>query len=121
MASKGFVSALLNTLDAPLKRVLAPVFEHVLDNLRFGLRGDTERAENFQLYRFDATTNSTANQEFSITHGLGQSPYLLLQVLPLDSSGGQLVPLKVTRAADNNRIYLASASTAAAISVAVEI
>ena len=121
MAVKGYLGSLLNGLQSDVRRILVPAFEYVVDNWRFGLRADQERAENAQGYRFDGTTNSTASDEFTIQHGLGAAPYLIIPILPLDSSGGQIVPLRVTRAADANRIYLASSSTSATISLYVEV
>jgi hypothetical protein len=121
MASKGFVASLLNTLPAEIKRVLVPAFDHVLDNLRLGLRDATGRAENFQGYRFDLTTSSVAGTEVSVEHGLGQPPYMLIPILPLDSSGGQVVRLTCSRPADDRRFYVKSSDTGAPISVYVEV
>lgn len=72
-----------------------------------------------QGYRLDATTHATADTEFSIAHGLGQVPTLVIPVLPLDV-GNQLVPLVVTRAPDASRVYLRSSSTGAPISLYLE-
>ena len=121
MAVKGYLGSLLNGLPSDLRKVLVPAFEYIADSWRFGLRDDQDRAENAQGYRFDALTNSTANQEFSISHGMGSAPYLVIPSLPLDSSGGSIVTLRVTRPADANRIYLSSPSTRASISLYVEV
>lgn len=120
MADKGYTQSLLSSLPTDQRTVLVRVFDYILGNLRFGVRDNQERAENFQLYRFDAVTSSVANTEFEIAHGMAQAPYLLMPILPVDSSGGQMVRLKVTRAADSQRIYLSSADTGASISVMVE-
>lgn len=120
MADKGYTQSLLSSLPTDQRTVLVRVFDYVLGNLRFGVRDNQDRAENFQLYRFDAVTSSVANTEFSISHGMAQAPYLLMPILPLDSSGGQIVRLKVTRAADSQRVYLSSADTGVSISVMVE-
>ena len=90
-----------------------------MDNLRLGLRDDRTRAENLQGYRYDTTTHVDANTEFSIAHGLGSAPYLLIPIVPLEE-GAQLVPLVVTRVPDAERIYLRSSSTNAPVSFYVE-
>lgn len=69
---------------------------------------------------FHVTTHATPGSEFTIPHGFGRIPYLLLPVLPLDVVGSQLVPLTVNRAADDKRIYLTSSVASAPITVAVE-
>lgn len=119
MASKGYIDQLLNRLPSEQRRPLTTAFQYVLDNLRLGLRSDRTRAENLQGYRYDVTTHATANTEFSIAHGLGSAPYLLVPILPLEV-GAQLVPLTVTQAPDAERVYLRSSSTGAAISVYLE-
>ena len=120
MATPGYVDVLLNSLDAPLKVAFKQVFDYVLRNLRFGPVVHQARTENFQAYYLTGTTPADANQEFSIAHGLGRVPYVLMPVASLDSVGQALVPLTVSRAADANRIYLTSSSTSAAIAVLVE-
>ena len=119
MAAIGYIEQLLNRLPSEQRRPLVTAFQYLLDNLRFGLRGDRVRAENLQGYRFDAVTPAVADTEFSIAHGLGSAPYLVLPVLPLEE-GAQVVPLVVTRAPDAERVYLRSSSTHAAISIYVE-
>lgn len=120
MASKGYVEALLNKLDAKLRPSLIEIFAHVLETFRVGGLSHQEKAVNFHWVRFDSTTATTANEEFSIAHGLGGTPIHLIPYVPLDSSGTQYVRLKVTRPADANRIYLSSPDTRAPISVLVE-
>lgn len=119
MASKGYIEQLLNALGKDVRGPIVRSFQYVLDNGRFGLQTDRTRAENFQGYRFDATTPGTANEEFSIAHNLGYAPGLILPILPLEE-GTQLVPLVVTKAPDEARVYLRSSSTGAPISVYVE-
>jgi hypothetical protein len=120
VANKGYVTQLLGRLPSEQRRPLLAAFDYLLDNLRLGLRDDKTRAENLQGYRLDGTTHATANTEFSIAHGLGAAPYLLVPILPMET-GAQLVPLTVSRAPDAERIYLTSASTGASISVYVEV
>lgn len=120
MATPGYIESLTGTLEADLRLAFKRVFDYVLRNLRFGPVAHQTRTENFQAYYYTATTPATANQEFSIAHGLGRVPYVLIPVLSLDSINQSIVPLTVSRAADASRLYLASSSTSAAIAVMVE-
>ena len=117
MATKGYTDALLNTLPADLRKALQPAFAHVLDTFKLG--GGT-KALNFAWLRFTGTTAADAGTEFSIEHGLGQTPSKLIPVLDLTEIGSQLVPLTVSRAPDDRRIYLTSASTSAVFICYVE-
>jgi hypothetical protein len=120
MAQPSYIEALLGGLDAGVKRALKLVFEYVLTNLRFGRPEERQRAENIQAYYYSATTAATANQEFAIAHALGRAPYLVLPVLSLQDVGAKLVPLTVTKAADESHVYLSSSVTNAPITVLVE-
>ena len=115
--AKGYVNTLLNALPSEQKRVLVPAFEYVQDTWRLG---SGARATNAQWYRLESTTAATANEEFSVEHGLGVAPYLLIPVLDLTAQGAQLVPLEVSRAADSKRVYLKSSSTGAVVTFYVE-
>jgi len=108
-------------VPADLRLVFQRIAEYFFNNLRIGVPEDANRSENFQAYFFSGTTPSTANTEFSITHGLNSTPYLLIPVLNVQNVNEQLVPLKVTRAADASRVYLQSSSTSAAIRVLIEV
>jgi hypothetical protein len=120
MATPGYIDSLVGNLEAPLRAALVRVFDYVLRNLRFGPVTHQARTENFQAYYLTGTTPATANTEFSIAHGLGRVPYVLIPVLSLDSVNQAIVPLAVSRAADASRVYLTSSSTSAAIAVMVE-
>ena len=119
MASKGYLGTLLNALPSEVKTPIVAAFTYVLDALAFGPVADGKRAGNFQIYWFSGTTHATANQEFSIRHGLNVVPQYVLPILALDAVNSQLVPLGVSRAADAERIYLTSSSTNAAILVGI--
>lgn len=120
MANPSYVDSLLGGLAADMRVAFKNVFTYVLGNLRFGPVAHQTRCENFQSYYLTSTTPGTANQEFSIAHGLGRIPYLVLPVLPLDQVNAQTVNLSVSRAADSNRVYLKSPSTGAVVYVMVE-
>jgi hypothetical protein len=121
MAQKGAIDLYLNTLPAEQRGPVGQAFKYVMDNLRWGQPDEGRRAENFQLYLRTSTTAAVANAEFSIAHGLSQTPTAIYPVLFLDQVGSQLVPLTVTRAADVNRVYLSSPTTSAVISVWIEL
>lgn len=115
--ARGYISTILNPLEASLKRVLIPAFDYLQDNWRLGTG---TRATNAQWYRIESTTASVANTEFSVAHGLGVAPHTLIPVLDLTQVGANLVPLTVSRAADTERIYLKSSSTGAVVTFFVE-
>ena len=120
MATSQYAEALLGGLPADIKRALTELFRYVLPNGRFGPVDHQVKSESFQAYYVNSTTSSTVNDEFTIVHGLGRAPYLLVPVLPLDVVGAKTVRLEVTRAADSQRIYLKSPEASAPISVLVE-
>jgi hypothetical protein len=120
MARSSYITALLAGLPVEHRRALKSAFDYILDNMRFGRPEDSERAENGQQYYFVAATAPVANQEFEIKHGLASPPYLLIPVLPLDMADNEFVPLRVTRPADAERIYLSSPAVNALIRVLVE-
>lgn len=120
MADSSYVKSLVGGLSNEIKLAMSNVFTYVLSNLRVGAVAHQTRATNFQMYWMTSTTPATANQEFSIAHGLGRTPYTAFPVLPLDAVGAQIVPLQVSKAADSQRIYLKSTSTSAAIALLVE-
>lgn len=120
MANAGYVTSLLGGLDPEDRASWKRVWDHVLADIAFGAAEDREAAENLRGHFYTSTTPSTANTEFSVAHGLGAAPRLAFPVLPLNTVNAQSVNLKVTRAADSQRIYLSSPSTAAVIFLYVE-
>jgi len=119
VADIGSVESEFGALPTDHRRALVAAFRYVLRNLSFGAVEHQTPATNFQAYYLTGTTSSNANTEFSIAHGLNSAPHVLLPVLDLSAVGGQLVPLTVSRAADDKRVYLKSSSTSAAIAVLV--
>ena len=115
MADPGYASQLLGGLDAQLKRAMGRVFDYVLKTLKFGPADANTPSVNFGAHYYESTTPSTASQEFSVPHRFGSPPYLLIPVLPVTSSGLEVVPLYTTRPADAAYIYLRSTSTRAVI------
>jgi hypothetical protein len=85
---------LLNPLATEIKKVLQPVFDHVIESNRLG---SGTKAANFSWYKVSGTTDPVANTEFSILHGLESAPTWLIPVMDLVSTGTTLVSLTVTR------------------------
>jgi len=120
MADRGYIKSLINGIsDETTRRNLTLAFDEVLQNFSVGAVADMQRAVNGQTYFFQGTTSSVANTEFSIRHGQGQAPLWIRAIAPVDSSGVTLPTLKVTRAADVQRLYLSSPSTNATVFVEV--
>ena len=104
MASLGGIEALLGSLEASTKKVLTEVVRALVPNLRIGPL-DVAKAENFAAYKITSTTAASTG-EFSVEHGIGRTPYLAQQIVDLSVIGAGLgVPLTVTRAADERRLY----------------
>lgn len=122
MASLANVEAKLNRLPAEQRPVFREIFTDILRDLRFGHpKGEQpDPSTNFGAGFFQATTASIADDEFTIPHGFGRVPYLAVQVLPLDVVGAQVVPLMVTRVADDKRVYLSSPTASADVTLFIE-
>lgn len=123
MAALGLIESELQGIsDVKDRAVLLRIFRYVLKELRVGHPTGMvpDPAENFSAAFLTGTTASVANNEFTLPHGFGRVPYLAFGVLPLDQEGAQLVPLTVTRVADNKRIYLSSSVTDAPVTIYVE-
>ena len=104
MAPLGSIESEIGSLLTDLKRVFTNVFRVLVPFLRFGPI-DTAKCENFAGYNLTSTTASDTG-EFSIAHGLGRAPYRLMPSLDLNSSGMELVNVRVSRPADASRVYL---------------
>lgn len=110
MSAPGYVQSLINKLDAETRAVLTTVFDYVM---RENALGANTKAENFSWFRVEGTTSSVANTEFSVLHGMAQTPSKLIPIIPLDTVNAVFPKLTVSRAADARRIYLKSDSTSA--------
>lgn len=122
MASLSLVESEIAALPQELRPIFKRIFQALLKDLRFGHpTGDVpDPMTNFGGGFFHGTTHAAANTEFSLPHGFGRVPYLLFPVLPLDTVGARIVPLTVTRAADDKRVYLSSSVESAPVTVAIE-
>ena len=119
MANKGSIDLNVNALPAEFRLPIRDSFYEVLDNFALGVTDD-ERTINGRFYRFTSTTPASSNTEFVIRHAIGVAPIQLIPVLTLNTVGAQIVPLKVSRAADATNVYLESTSTSAVFSVLLE-
>ena len=122
MANPSYLKSLVGGLPAEAKAALGRCWDYLLNgNLRFGpVDSNHPRTENFAGVYVSGTTHATAGSEFTLAHGLGSTPSVVLPVLDLNTINSQIVPLVVSRAADAMRVYLTSSSTSAAITVYVE-
>ena len=121
MASLGGIESLLGSLPTDIKRVLTEVVRALVPFLRFGPVEHQLKSENFGGYSLISTTASDTG-EFTILHGLGRQPFRLMPSLDLNSSGMELVNVRVSRPADASRIYLKAiaGSTGKTFSVYIE-
>lgn len=120
MAAGGYITTLLGGLTADSRRVLTRVFEYFVENNELGPIEHQTKLTNFKGYYVQSTTSSTADDEFSVQHGIGRTPYLLVPVLPLDDTTAKIVRLQVSRPADAQRVYLRSPEVSAPISLWIE-
>src|SRR5687767_10357647 len=91
MAAIGGLLALIGGLETNTKRVMTELINAAFPNLRGGPVDHQTKLENFQRYYVNSTTNSTANDQFSVVHGMGRAPYAMRPVLPLDQIGAKTV------------------------------
>lgn len=122
MADFGSVAQEISGLPSEWRPIFLRIFQSVLRDLRIGhpTGGDPDPLKNFGGGFYHATTPSVPGTEFSIAHGFGRTPYLIVPCLPLDVLGAQIVPVTVSRVADDRRIYLTSTVADAPISLIVE-
>lgn len=121
MASLGGLEALLGGLETTTKKTLTEVLRAMVPYLRFGPL-DTPKAENFAGYKVTSTTAASTG-EFSVEHGIGRTPYFYSQIGDLAAVGSRTgIPLTVTRAADERRLYFKTeaGSTNAVFSLYIE-
>lgn len=118
MADIAYVESSFGTTDKETKKAAVEAFRYVLNNVSL-LPNDKNKAANFQMKYLSGTTSSNANEEFSVAHGLENTPQVLIPVALLTDEASQIVPLTISKAADARRVYLKSSSTSAAFSVLV--
>lgn len=122
MADLGRALLEINALPADQRKTWTSILTDILKNMRFGHpKGDQpDPCVNLGAGFFHGTTPNTPGDEFTIAHGFGRVPYLAMPVLRLDAVGSRTVPLTVTRAADDKRLYLSSTIANAPVCLVVE-
>lgn len=125
MATSSHARALLGGLGADVKKAFGDILDYVFNNnLAFGpIDADDAqtRTTNFAGRYVKVTTHGTANTEAAIAHGLSRTPNVIWQVTsPRVVNSRFLGDLTISRAADDTRIYLKSASTGVTLWMYVE-
>lgn len=122
MADLGFVLSEVKSLPEAERPTFTRIFTNILKEMRFGhpVGEQPDACVNFGGGFFHGTTPATPGDEFSITHGFGRVPYLAIPLLLLDTVGSSVVPLTVSRAADDKRVYFTATIASAPISVYIE-
>lgn len=121
MADVGYLRRVAKSVpDEATRKALLAYAESLAVELDFGAPDHQQKARNFQMYFVEGTTSTTVDQEFSIVHGLKRNPVLVFQALNPQTVNTQAVRLKVTRAADSNRLYLSSPDAGAPITLLVQ-
>jgi hypothetical protein len=122
VASLGQIESELGSLPVAIRATFRRIFTILVRDLRFGHPDVTAPTplENFGGAFVSGTTASTPGVEFSVLHGFGRVPYLVLPCAPLDTVGAQLVPLTVSRVADARRVYFTSTVASAPFTVVLE-
>src|SRR5580700_10278438 len=124
MAAISIIQSYLTAVsDSVARNGLNLSFLEVTSNFTAGrpepLVSQSDRGCNLRWYPLGFQTSSVANREVAIPHGLPSTPYLVVPCLDPSMVGAQLVPLKVTRAADQQFIYLSSPTVSAPVVVFV--
>lgn len=130
MANPSTVENMLSAVpDGTIRRVLVSAFRYFLIDIRFGrVGGSTQNATSTASKATNlsgwflppVTTPSSANTEFAVPHNLNTTPYLCMQVLPLNVLNAGMVRLVVSRVADSSNLYLKSPDTSQLIYLYVE-
>jgi len=122
MADLSLIESELNGLPVEMRATFLRIFRAFLKDLRFGHpKGEQpDPMWNFGGGFFHGTTPATPGDEFTIAHGFGRVPYLAFPVLMLDTVGSSVVPVTVSRAADNKRLYFTSTIASAPVTLGVE-
>ena len=117
MATSSYAKSLLGGLNADMKAAFYRVMEYVFDGtFAFGPVSHQARTTNLAGVYVKVTTSTSAGIEFTVAHGLGRKPNVIIPVLPPLVVGAKLVgDLTVSRAADESRLYFTSAGSTGAV------
>lgn len=130
MADSASVEAQLTAIpDVLLQKIFKGIFRYILTTTTFGratagggVSAVSPATPSINLVGgfFVGVTAGVANQEFAVQHNFGRAPYLVIPVLPLDTTGAAIVRLSVSRAADAVNVYLKSPDTSQTIYLYIE-
>ncbi len=122
MADLGYAEAEIRGLPEAIRPAMLRLFRAFLKDLRIGHpNGDPiDPALNFGGAFLHGTTPAIAGTELALPHSFGRTPYLACPILRLDAVGSSVVPLTVSRLADEKRIYVTSTLTSVPVSLYVE-
>lgn len=122
MADLGTIEQEINSLPAAIRPTMLRIFRAFMKDMRFGHpKGEQpDPMTNFGGGFFHGTTPSTPGDEFTIAHGFGRTPYLAFPALRLDAVGSSVVPLTVSRVADDRRVYFTSTEADAPVTLIIE-
>lgn len=122
MADFGDIQTIIGTFPINLRPQMTEFAKAIL-KMRFGHPStDTvDKLVNFSGGFLSGTTPNTPGDVMALPHGIdGKVPYLGIGALRLDAVGSSIVPLTVSRVADNKRIYLTSTIADAPFTLVVE-
>lgn len=121
MAALGSLEALLNGLPDEIHARFLAYTRAWVPFLRFGAPDTAPvKAENFGAALVPYTTNTVANAETAVAHGLGRVPRMMFQLLALNVVNATAPVITVTKAADASYLYIKSATTGASGHLFVE-
>lgn len=103
-AASGYTDSLVGGLAEDIKRSLTEAFRYVLKAFQFGPVDHQKKAGNFDAFWVNSTTAASTG-EFNVAHGMGRAPYLAKVVMDLTAVGAGMPILRVSRAADGQRVY----------------
>jgi hypothetical protein len=120
MAVIGYVDTLVAPLPQEMRKALTDCFSYAFATYLWGPVVNGRRAVNGQQYFISFVTPALANQEFAVPHGLSAVPNLAVPVLDVRSANSAIVPLTITRKADNQYLYLKSPNVSIPVTLLVD-
>jgi hypothetical protein len=120
MASIGYVDTLIAPLPAEMRKALTDCFTYAFATMLWGPVVNGRRAVNGQQYFISFLLPAVANQEIAVAHGLSAVPNMAVPVLDVRSANSAIVPLTITRKADDHYLYLKSSSVNVPVTLLVD-
>ena len=120
MAVIGYVDTLVAPLPQEMRKALTDCFSYAFATTLWGPVVNGRRAVTGQQYFVSFLTPAVANQEFAVPHGLSAVPNLAVPVLDVRTANSAIVPLTITRKADDHYIYLKCPTVNAPVTLLVD-